>query len=197
MQKLLHAVDILCINYYEAFQRKKRANSWSDCHSRIECLDSKSVIKNLLGFRACNFQHVSLASGRAVFSAPAAQIPAKQKSGCPRLVGQGGGGGKGKGIVSSPLPLPLPRGLMPMPMPPPFPGAPTAGALGCRSQTQAKPLHAVPSSPLQRSALGFRAWCESPCCYTHASCFYPLSTIRYLEAYSLPQLMRVPLSIRS
>jgi hypothetical protein len=26
------------------------------------------VIKNLLGFRACNFQHVSLASGRAVFS---------------------------------------------------------------------------------------------------------------------------------
>jgi hypothetical protein len=49
-------------------QRKKRANSWNDCHSRIECLDSKSVIKNLLGFRAYNFQHVSLASGRAVFS---------------------------------------------------------------------------------------------------------------------------------
>jgi hypothetical protein len=27
-----------------------------------------SAIKNLLGFRACNFQHVSLASGRTVFS---------------------------------------------------------------------------------------------------------------------------------
>jgi hypothetical protein len=64
----LHAVDILCISYYEAFQRKKRTNSWNDCHSRIECLDSKSVIKNMLGFRACNFQHVSLASGRTVFS---------------------------------------------------------------------------------------------------------------------------------
>jgi hypothetical protein len=44
IQKLLHAVDILCISYYEAFQRKNRANSWNDCHSRIECLDSKSVI---------------------------------------------------------------------------------------------------------------------------------------------------------
>jgi hypothetical protein len=60
---------MLCISYYEAFQRKKRANSWNDCHSWIECLDSKSAIKNLLGFHACNFQHVSLASGRAVFSA--------------------------------------------------------------------------------------------------------------------------------
>jgi hypothetical protein len=26
---------MLCIGYYEAFQRKKRANSWSDCHSRV------------------------------------------------------------------------------------------------------------------------------------------------------------------
>jgi hypothetical protein len=63
MQKLLHAVDILYINYYEAPQRKQRADSWSDCHSRIECLDSKSVTKNMLGFRAYNFQHASLASG--------------------------------------------------------------------------------------------------------------------------------------
>jgi hypothetical protein len=78
MQKLLHAVDILCINYYEAFQRKKRANSWNDCHSRIACLDSKSVMKNLLGFRACNFQHVSLASGLTVFSSCGAD-PSKAK----------------------------------------------------------------------------------------------------------------------
>jgi hypothetical protein len=53
-------------------------NSWNDCHSRIECLDSKSGIKNLLGFRACNFQHVSLASGRAVFSSCGAD-PSKAK----------------------------------------------------------------------------------------------------------------------
>jgi hypothetical protein len=78
IQKLLHAVDILCISYYEAFQRKKRANSWNDCHSRIECLDSKSVIKNMSGFRACNFQHVSLASGRTVFSSCGAD-PSKAK----------------------------------------------------------------------------------------------------------------------
>jgi hypothetical protein len=33
---LLHAVDVLCIDYYEARQRKNRANSWNDCHSRVE-----------------------------------------------------------------------------------------------------------------------------------------------------------------
>jgi hypothetical protein len=82
IQKLLHAVDILCINYYEAFQRKQRANSWNDCHSRIECLDSKSVIKNPLGFRACNLQHVRLASGRAVFSSCGAD-PSKAKKRLP------------------------------------------------------------------------------------------------------------------
>jgi hypothetical protein len=27
---------MLCIDYYEACQRKKRANSWNDCHSRVE-----------------------------------------------------------------------------------------------------------------------------------------------------------------
>jgi hypothetical protein len=25
-----------CIDYYEACQRKNRANSWNDCHSRVE-----------------------------------------------------------------------------------------------------------------------------------------------------------------
>jgi hypothetical protein len=63
IQQLLHAVVMLCINYYEAFQRKKRANSWNDCHSRIECLDSKDV---------------SLAPGRAVFSSCGAD-PSKAK----------------------------------------------------------------------------------------------------------------------
>jgi hypothetical protein len=27
---------MLCIDYYEACQRKNRANSWNDCHSRVE-----------------------------------------------------------------------------------------------------------------------------------------------------------------
>jgi hypothetical protein len=80
MQKLLHAVGVLCIDYYEAFQRKKRANSWSDCHSRIECLDSKSAIKNMSGFRACNFPHSSFASGRRVFSSCGAD-PSRAKNG--------------------------------------------------------------------------------------------------------------------
>jgi hypothetical protein len=74
---------LLCIDYYEAFQRKKRANSWNDCHSRMECLDSKSAIKNRLGGRACRFQHVSLLSvwlQAGQYLALAAQIPAKSKA---------------------------------------------------------------------------------------------------------------------
>jgi hypothetical protein len=34
--KLLHTVDMICIDYYEACQRKYRANSWNECHSRVE-----------------------------------------------------------------------------------------------------------------------------------------------------------------
>jgi hypothetical protein len=69
-------------------QRKKRANSWNDFHSRIECLDSVGVIKNMLGFRACNFQHVSLAPGQTVFSYCGAD-PSKAKK-----------------RLSSPMPMP-------------------------------------------------------------------------------------------
>jgi hypothetical protein len=48
------------------------------------------LLSNLLGFRACNLQHVSLASGfrPGQYVALAAQIPAKQKSGCPPLLSQ-------------------------------------------------------------------------------------------------------------
>jgi hypothetical protein len=53
-------------------------------HPWIECLDSKSGIKNVFGFRACNFQHSSLASGRVVFSSCGAD-PSRAKTGCPRL----------------------------------------------------------------------------------------------------------------
>jgi hypothetical protein len=27
---------MLCIGYYKAYQRNNRANSWNDCHSRVE-----------------------------------------------------------------------------------------------------------------------------------------------------------------
>jgi hypothetical protein len=27
---------MICIDYYAACQRKKRANSWNDCHPRVE-----------------------------------------------------------------------------------------------------------------------------------------------------------------
>jgi hypothetical protein len=85
IQKLLHAVDILCINYCEAFQRKKRANSWNDCHSRgygqgVSTARARAL-KNvyMLGFRACNFNtSVWLQAGQRL--ALAAQIPAKQQS---------------------------------------------------------------------------------------------------------------------
>jgi hypothetical protein len=158
MQKLLHAVDILCINYYEAFQRKKRANSWNDCHSRMECLNSKSAIKNLLGFRACNFQHVSLASGRAVFSSCGAD-PSKAKKRLPaptytasqlvRTVFQstmgshegafsaepaagdhpwGGLGDQGAAMVGSPTHPVMPHLVMPWKMSPPS----GRGAGGCQ-----------------------------------------------------------------
>jgi hypothetical protein len=68
------------LNYYGACQRKNRASSWNDCHPWIECLDSKSGIKNVFGFRACNFQHPSLASGRVVFSSCGAD-PSRAKNG--------------------------------------------------------------------------------------------------------------------
>jgi hypothetical protein len=42
--------------------------------------DSKGVIKNLFGFRACNSQHSSLASGRTVFSSCGAD-PSRAKNG--------------------------------------------------------------------------------------------------------------------
>jgi hypothetical protein len=61
IQKLLHAVGMLCINYYEACQRKNRANSWNDCHSRVEVSRQQAQKK---GFRARASRISSLASGR-------------------------------------------------------------------------------------------------------------------------------------
>jgi hypothetical protein len=41
---------MLCIDYYEAFQRKKRANSWNDCHSRVEMSRQQAQKKICLDF---------------------------------------------------------------------------------------------------------------------------------------------------
>jgi len=84
IQKLLHTVDMLCIDYYEARQRKNRANSWNDCHSRVEVSRQQAQKKICLDFEREFFvTSVWLQAGQ--YLALAAQIPAKQKSGCPRL----------------------------------------------------------------------------------------------------------------
>jgi hypothetical protein len=79
---------MLCNDYYEAFQRKKRANSWNDCHSRVEVSRQQAQKKSCWDFvRAIFNTSVWLQAGQ--YLALAAQIPAtpaKQKSGCPRLL---------------------------------------------------------------------------------------------------------------
>ena len=64
MQKLLHAVDVLCIDYYEACPRKNRANKWNGCHSRPDrAVLTASAEKNCWDFVHA-FGISSLASGR-------------------------------------------------------------------------------------------------------------------------------------
>ena len=85
IQKLLHTVDMICIDYYEARQRKNRANSWNDCHSRVEVSRQQAQKKICLDFvRAIFNTSVWLQAGQ--YLALAAQIPAKQKSGCRPLL---------------------------------------------------------------------------------------------------------------
>jgi hypothetical protein len=180
IQKLLHAVDILCFSYYEACQRKKRANSWSDCHSRIECLDSKSAIQNLLGFRACNCQHFSLASGRVVFSSCGADPRNTKKrlpspalepfplwtrpeviSYCPGVNTPPPRRGSAWGPTSYQGARPLPPG--------PFGGEgprPGAGPVGCKSRLPGcAPAPAAPAPPPGPiggvPATGYRLWARS------------------------------------
>ena len=57
-KKLLHTVDMLCIDYYEARQRKNRANSWNDCHSRVEVSRQQAPKK-----KCWDFAHVLLELG--------------------------------------------------------------------------------------------------------------------------------------
>ena len=65
-QKLLHAADVLCIDYYAACQRKKRANRWNNCHPQVGRSRQQAQKKNLLGFRVRAFGISNLASGRAM-----------------------------------------------------------------------------------------------------------------------------------
>jgi hypothetical protein len=49
---------MLCIDYpgyYEACQRKNRANSWNDCHSRVKVSRQQAQKKD-----CCNFVHALL-----------------------------------------------------------------------------------------------------------------------------------------
>jgi hypothetical protein len=41
---------MLFIDYYEARQRKNRANSWNDCHSRVEVSRQQAQKKICLDF---------------------------------------------------------------------------------------------------------------------------------------------------
>jgi hypothetical protein len=63
MQKLLHTVYMLCIDYYAACQRKNRANRWNNCHphSQVERPRQQAQGKNMSGFR--DFVHALLAFG--------------------------------------------------------------------------------------------------------------------------------------
>jgi hypothetical protein len=80
---------MICIDYYEARQRKNRANSWNDCHSRVEVSRQQAQKKMCLDFvREIFITSDWLQAGQ--YLALAAQIPAKQKSGC-RPLGAGAG----------------------------------------------------------------------------------------------------------
>jgi hypothetical protein len=70
---------MLCIDYYEARQRKNRANSWNDCHSRVEVSRQQAQKKICLDFERAFFNaSVWLQAGQ--YLALAAQIPAKSKA---------------------------------------------------------------------------------------------------------------------
>jgi hypothetical protein len=107
-----------------------------DCHSRIECLDSKSAIKNLLGFRACNFQHSALnalstqhqllwlQAGWYVVCGISLLLLRRRsqqskKTGCPRLLVAGSKGLK-QGPGERKLAQEEPRALALCPLPLPF-----------------------------------------------------------------------------
>jgi hypothetical protein len=70
---------MLCIDYYEARQRKNRANSWNDCHSQVEVPRQQAQKKICLDFVHARFNaSVWLQAGQ--YLALAAQIPAKPKT---------------------------------------------------------------------------------------------------------------------
>jgi hypothetical protein len=73
---------MICIDYYEARQRKNRANSWNDCHSRVEVSRQQAQNKICLDFvnfvREFFITSVWLQAGQ--YLALAAQIPDPSKA---------------------------------------------------------------------------------------------------------------------
>jgi hypothetical protein len=50
---------MLCIDYYEACQRKSRADSWNDCHSRVE-VSRQQAQKKYVGISRTRFSLLEL-----------------------------------------------------------------------------------------------------------------------------------------
>jgi hypothetical protein len=83
-QNLLHTVNMLCIGYYEACQRKNRANSWNDCHSPVGVPQQQAQKKICWDFVHALLELTAwLQAGEDCAIAAGSQ--ADLKSGCPRL----------------------------------------------------------------------------------------------------------------
>jgi hypothetical protein len=80
---LCHSGVAPCSNSLEAPPRKKRANKWSDCHSRIERPRQQAQKKNV-GISCTRFWEAGPRYCGGQWAAPDSQ--ADVKTGCPRLV---------------------------------------------------------------------------------------------------------------
>ena len=58
-KKMLHTADMLCIGCYKACQRKDRASSWNDCHSRVagRSVSTASAGKKAAGISCTRFSN--------------------------------------------------------------------------------------------------------------------------------------------
>jgi hypothetical protein len=76
---------MLCIDYYEARQRKKRANSWNGCHSRVEVSRQQAQKKICWDFVHALLEFAVWLQAGEDRAIAAAGSKADLKSGCPRL----------------------------------------------------------------------------------------------------------------
>jgi hypothetical protein len=85
IQKLLHAVDVLCIDYYEVCQRKNRANRVEQLPLADRAAPTASAEKKSVGISCTRFwnQQFGFRPGRTVLLRRASQ--ADLKTGCRRL----------------------------------------------------------------------------------------------------------------